>query len=224
MICGVAAPTARQLMRAYSDERPIGVASDVLGLDRDAARDHLQAFEAAGYLRRSERLSGAKDSWWVTTIRGDALAQASFGKPITRATATRNLALVIERVRAYNADPSRLLTVAEVAVFGSYLDPAAGHLGDLDLAVATVRRESDGERYVDKVLAYSQANGRYFGAFHEELFWPIRELLMILKKRSPAISITNEDVSRFTDRFETVYSVDNDPDAIPPPPGAVVER
>ena len=75
-----------------------------------------------------------------------------------------------------------------------------------------------------QLLPPVETSGRYFGAFHGELFWPTRELLMILKKRSPAISITNEDVSRFTDRFEAVYSVDNDPDAIPPRPGAVVER
>ena len=39
--------------------------------------------------------------------------------------------------RAYNADPARLLTVTEIVVFGSYLDPAVDLLGDLDLAVST---------------------------------------------------------------------------------------
>jgi len=46
---------------------------------------------------------------------------------------------VIEHARAYNADPARLLTVTEILVFGSYLDPAVDPLGDLDLAVSTVR-------------------------------------------------------------------------------------
>ena len=52
------------------------------------------------------------------------MAHASFGKPISRATATRILGQVIERARAYNTDPARLLTVTEIVVFGSYLDPA----------------------------------------------------------------------------------------------------
>ena len=118
---------------------------------------------------------------------------------------TRLLGQVIERARAYNADPARLLTVTEIVVFGSYLDPAVGLLGDLDLAVSTVRRDTDGQRYVDKVLEYARASGRSFSAFHDRLFWPARELRMILKNRSSAISITDEDIRRLTDRFEVVY-------------------
>ena len=57
--------------------------------------------------------------------QGQRASDASFGKPISRATATRLLGQVIERARAYNADPARLLTVTEIVVFGGYLDPAA---------------------------------------------------------------------------------------------------
>jgi hypothetical protein len=134
MICGVSAPVARQMMRAYYADHSIGVACDVLGLDQHAARNQLRAFEAAGYLERREMRSTAGDDWWATTIKGNALAQASFGKPISRATATRHLAQVIERARGYNADPARLLTIAEIAVFGSYLDPAVDRLGRTDTA------------------------------------------------------------------------------------------
>lgn len=223
-ICGVLAPAARQLMRAYYDDHSAGVACALLGLGRDAARDQLRAFAAAGYLRLVERESMALGERWVTTVRGNALAQASFGKPISRATAARHLAQVIERARGYNADPGRLLTISQIAVFGSYLDPAAERLGDLDLAVSVVRRDTDGDRYVDKVLTYTRASGRRFGAFLEQLFWPTRELRMILKNRSPVISITDEDISKLTDRFDIVYAVGEDPDAIQPPPDAVTQR
>ncbi len=219
-ICGLAAPTARQLMRAYYDDRPVEVACDVLGVNQDTARDQMRAFEAAGYVERSG-LAHARGDWWATTVKGNALANASFGKPISRATATRLLGQVIDRARAYNADPSRLLTVTEIVAFGSYLDPAVEPLGDLDLAVSTVRRDTDGQRYVGKVLEYARASGRSFSAFHDRLFWPARELRMILKNRSSALSITDEDVRKLTDRFEVVYAVGEDPDAIPPPPGAI---
>jgi hypothetical protein len=53
-ICGLAAPTARQLMRAYYDDRPVEVACDVLGVNQDAAQDQMRAFEAAG-IRRAQR-------------------------------------------------------------------------------------------------------------------------------------------------------------------------
>ena len=130
---------------------------------------------AARVMRRVEPgtlAHGAGDNWWATTVKGNALANASFGKPISRATATRLLGQVIERARAYNADPARLLAVTEIVVFGSYLDPAVDPLGDLDLAVSTARRDTDGQRYVDKVLEYARASGRSFSAFHDRLFWP----------------------------------------------------
>jgi len=47
---------------------------------------------------------------------------------------------------------------------------------------------------------------------------------MILKNRSPVISITDEDISKLTDRFEIVYAVGEDPDAIQPPPDAITQR
>jgi hypothetical protein len=138
-ICGLAAPIARQLMRVYFDDRPVEVAGDILGVSQDAARDQMRAFEAAGYVEPGGLAHGAGDDWWATTVKGNALANASFGKPISRATATRLPGQVVERARAYNADPARLLTVTEIVVFGSYLDPVVNLLGDLDLAVSTVR-------------------------------------------------------------------------------------
>jgi predicted nucleotidyltransferase len=217
VICGLPASAARQLMRAYQLDRPTGVACGVLGLNRISAEQQMQSFEAAGYVQRSTRVRGADDAWWVTTVKGNALAQASFGRPISRATATRLLGQVIERARAYNADPARLLTVARIAVFGSYLAPDDYPLGDLDLAVSVVPREADGQRHVERSLEYAETSGRDFKAFTDMLFWPERELQMILTSRSPAISITSEDITRFTGRFQLVYEVGDDPEAIPLP-------
>ncbi len=211
-------------MRAYFDDHSAEVASEMLGVDVGTARDQLLAFEAAGFVRRAENTISIPGERWVTTVQGNALAQASFGKPITRATAERHLAQVIGRAEAYNAAPEYLLTVAQIAVFGSYLDPGASRLGDLDLAVTAVRRETSGERHVDRVLEYGEASGRSFSTFVGQLSWPSRELRMILKNRSPAISITNEDISLLTGRFEIVYTVSSDPSAIQPPPDAMTER
>lgn len=216
VICGISAPMARGLMHQYRSARTVEIACGVLGVGQAAARDRLQAFEAAGYLIRDSRESPANGAWWVTTILGNALAHASFGKPVSRVTASRHLVQVVQRARAYNADSGRLLTIAEITVFGSYLDPAAGRLSDLDLAVSAVRRDSNKDLHVRKVLAYARASGRRFDAFHELLYWPARELQMILKNRSPAINITDEDIAKFTDRAEIVYALSDDPDAIHP--------
>lgn len=222
-ICGLAAMTARQLMRAYYNEHSSGVACEILGIDEDAARDQLRVFEKAGYIECIKPMPAAGDVWWVTTVKGNALAKAGFGKPVSRITATRLLAEVIERARTYNADAVRLLSIKEIVVFGSYLDSAIDTLGDLDLAVSTVRRDTTGQRYVDKVLDYTRASGRSFSTFHDRLFWPTRELFMILKNRSTTISISDEEVRNLTDRFEIVYAIASDPNAIPLPPEADAE-
>jgi hypothetical protein len=161
-------------------------------------------------------VSAPADISWLTTSRGNALAQARLGKAGRRVTAGRHLDQVVARARAYNADPGRLLTIARITVLGSCLDPAGCHGGRLDLAVSAIRRESDRDLYVRKVLAYARASGRRFGAFHELIYWPDQELRMVLKNRSPAISITDHDTSSLAGGLELVYAVSEDPDAIAP--------
>lgn len=214
VICGVPAPVARALMRRYHCASPVEIACDVLGAGQEEALNRLGAFEIAGYLKRDGSRFPASDAWWLTTIAGHALAQARFGKPISRVTASRHLVQVVDRARAYNADPGRLLTISEIAVFGSYLDGAAGCPGDVDLAVSVIRRDADRDQYVRKVLAYARASGRRFAAFHELLHWPARELRMILKNRSPAITVTDGDISQLTSCFEIIYAVSEDPGGV----------
>ena len=146
---------------------------------------------------------------------GDTLARATSGKP-GRATAGRRLEQVVARARAYNADPGRLLTIARITVLGNGLVPA-GCYSCLELAVLAVRREPDPDLYVRKVLAYARSSGRRFGAFHELIYWPDRELRMILKNRSPAISITDQSTGSLAGRLELVYTCENQ-GAIAPAP------
>ena len=50
---------------------------------------------------------------------------------------------IMHRATANCDNPAMLLTVTEIVVFGSYLDPAVDLLGDLGLAVSTARRDTD---------------------------------------------------------------------------------
>ncbi len=83
---------------------------------------------------------------WTTTVQGNAVAQASFGKPI----AERRPSVVSHRSsrgpRPTTPTPGCFLSVGRSG-FGSYLDPDIDRLGDLDLAVTVDRRETDGERH-----------------------------------------------------------------------------
>jgi hypothetical protein len=169
-------------------------------------------------------VSAPADVSWLTTGLGNAPARGSLGNPGRRVTARRQLEQVVARARAYNADPGRLLTIARITVLGGCPDPAGCHGGRLDLAVSAIRRESDRDLYVRKVLAYARASGRRFGAFHELIYWPDQELRMVLKNRSPAISITGQDTSSLAGRLELVYAVSEDPDAIAPAPAVQSRR
>jgi hypothetical protein len=76
-----------------------------------------------------------------------------------------------------------------------------------------------GRRITDpKVLSdYTRASGRSLGTYMDQLMWPLTELVQHLKKRPAFINITLEDITRITDRSETIYSIDVDSQAAPPP-------
>jgi len=95
-IAGLPAQAARELMRRFRSAQPEGVISEWIEPDGRSDAEIARALAADGWLKINvDDLDG--EAWWETTTRGNALAQASFGKPITRATAARHLAAVIER-------------------------------------------------------------------------------------------------------------------------------
>jgi predicted nucleotidyltransferase len=191
----------------------------IVGLDAATARDlacelrltkrqtDIDAVVPGGAATLRE-LQSAGDPWWVNTIAGNALAQASFSRPITRATAEHPLGEVLDRATRWNADPRPLVDVDEIVVFGSYLDPAAHNLGDLDLAVvltSCLPPDLDPEKHTAIALRYARSSGRRFSTLVDELCWPETEAIRTLRGRSPAINITTEDLRRLTDRARVVY-------------------
>ncbi|WP_426765023.1 hypothetical protein ACP3TD_01525 [Pseudarthrobacter sp. 1G09] len=100
---------------------------------------------------------------------------------------------------------------------GSYLNPETDPLGDVDIELTYGRKITDPKA----VSAYARASGRSFNTYLDQLMWPQTELVQHLKKRSAFSNITLEDITRFTDRSETIYSIDIDIDtdtkAVPPP-------
>lgn len=212
-IAGLQAELARAIVRKFgSREKVAEVVANLLegtGFEPEAV---LAGLEAAGYMRKI-RVDNDGDVWWDTTIQGNALAMASFGKPISRTTADRLVSGLLERAQAYNADPGKPLFINTLRVFGSYLNPEIDPIGDVDVELAYGRRITD-----QKALSsYSEASGRSFNTYVDQLLWPQTELARYLKNRSAFISITIEDITKITDRFETIYSIDGDSQATPPP-------
>jgi hypothetical protein len=123
LIAGLPASAARQfLRRVKNDEFEEEWALSLLDTpDIDKPSTTLGLFKAQGYIERTGNPDG-RYLWWRTTILGNALAMASFGRPISRRTAERLVAEMLERARDYNSDSSKPYYVQRLRVFGSYLD------------------------------------------------------------------------------------------------------
>lgn len=207
LVSGIDPEVARAVARlCHWDPVPSSYVAARQDVPEAVARGWLEALEEDDFLERSigRGWDGTKvvgQDEWTTTVRGGALAGASFLKPITRAKASILLDGLLKRARAYNADPDKPLWLDEITVFGSFLDPDAEDFGDLDIHYAFSRRYNDQER----ALAYARASGRRFSTFLEELLWPSKELSQVLKNRSGYISLTTEELAELTDRFEVVY-------------------
>lgn len=213
VIAGLPADRAREIVRRFRGREMTadGVADLIDGTGHEPATV-LAQLEAAGYMQKVA-VDHHGDTWWDTTIQGNALAMASFGKPISRKAADRLVSELLERAQAYNADPGKPLFLNSLRVFGSYLNPEIDPLGDVDIELTYGRRITDPK----VVSAYARASGRSFNTYLDQLMWPQTELVQHLKKRSAFINITLEDITHLTDRSETIYSIDADPQAAPPP-------
>ncbi|MFF5083860.1 hypothetical protein ACFY36_42990 [Actinoplanes sp. NPDC000266] len=215
VIAGLDAVTARDLARKLfrHEAFPIEVMARYRGCGQAEARDLLAALAEEGYVEPDPRSVNDTGQWWRTTVKGNALAQAGFGRPVSRAKAEELLAGVLARARAYNADPARLYAIASITVFGSYLDSAADRLGDVDLKVDVVPR-GNGEEFFRKVRKQGYENAAASASFMDELHWSSREPMKLLRNRSAYINLTDEDITALTDRYRVVYELATDPAAI----------
>lgn len=213
-VAGLPAPAARDFLRRvrltdFDEEWALSLLETLGATD---PKSTLDSFEGDRYIERADR-SPDGCRWWTTTTLGNALAMASFGKPITRRTADRLVAEMLDRARAYNSDPGKPSYVQRLRTFGSYLDQSVDPLGDVDVELVLGRRVNDPK----EVLRYATASGRSFPTYIDRILWPQTEAVQILRNRSAAINITTEDIEQLTDNVETVYSIYEDPSAVPPP-------
>jgi hypothetical protein len=212
-VAGLPAPAARDFLRRvrltdFDEEWALSLLETLGATD---PKSTLATFEGDRYIERAEH-SPTGCRWWATSTLGNALAMASFGQPITRRTADRLVTEILDRARAYNADPGKPSYVQRLRIFGSYLDRSVDPLGDVDVELVLGRRVNDPK----EVLRYANASGRSFPTYIDKILWPQTEAVQILRNRSAAISITTEDVEQLTDNVETVYSIYEDPGAVPP--------
>jgi len=167
----------------YSSFGPDGLAAYLVGTG--GAAEVMAGLLEAGYV---EPTDGGRHV--ELTQAGVRFTNASARPPVRRAVAERHLAAFLERVEAVNADDDLLYVVERVTLFGSMLDPSAAKVSDVDLCVELRPRypEDHSARSRARVEA-AAAGGRRFPNLTEQLFWPQREVELVLKARSPVLSV-----------------------------------
>jgi predicted nucleotidyltransferase len=120
---------------------------------------------------------------------------------ISRQSADKAIAALVERANAVDADPQYLYGVSRLAVFGSYLT-SKEKLGDIDIAVELGPKERHPPTHWKLVEEQRQAAPR--GSMIEQLYWPEHRVMTALRGRHPAFSLhTYDELERMEENFDT---------------------
>lgn len=201
---GIDPELARELARLARRARTVEEVAFRMRLTPCECRSALIGLRDAGYMVERRDRDGVVE--WQTTIAGNALAMASFAKPITRARADATLTGLLERAAKYNIDDTKPYVITQLIVFGSYCDPDVAQLGDLDIAIKFLPRGGPEWEEPQAMIDYGSRSGRTFSTFLDQLGWGQTELFQILRNRSGCINLTPEDVTTLTDRWQVVYT------------------
>jgi DNA-binding transcriptional regulator YhcF (GntR family) len=194
MIVGQPVLAIRKLLK-YVQRGPDGMLETIaqqLAVDISTAEQVYADLLREGYIEPSEPIGGYK--LWHNTHKGNALANASARKPISRRTAERVVEEFLQRVREINANSEYAYRVKQVIAFGSFLSDSPT-LGDVDLSIELEDRYQDThEREIGHKarIAAARKAGREFRDYMEMLLWPEQEVLLLLKNRSPSLSLHGE--------------------------------
>lgn len=128
------------------------------------------------------------------TEKGRRFGVATANPAISRQKAEQLLNDLIERAKHVNDTKKLVYFVESIKVFGSFLSQKE-ILGDLDVAVKLTRKcEADKFMKVSQQRIQLAINkGRRFSNYIEEIFWPHREVMLLLKARQKGLSLHDEE-------------------------------
>lgn len=202
LIAGHSALKVRNCLRRYRG-LPFNwrAAAISLKIDEAEARRDLRRLHKMNLIQPSEHQSGESIAY-TATLEGNALANASAARRISRATAERHLAAFLQRVKSVNRNTTYLHRVESAVVFGSFLTDKT-QLSDVDIALKLAPRIRDGKKFLRLTRLKVDEARRKGHTFHnviEELSWPEGEVLLVLKARSRVIALHDlESVSMMKD-------------------------
>ena len=194
-IADVAILKVRDLLRSVNNDNQWEDAFvvDRLKISPKKANRLINELNRRGYIE-PVRIYGKKQ-FYRKTLKGSTLGLASAAKPVTRKTANRVFSEFMDRVRQVNSDPSFLVKVKKVLVFGSYLTEAF-RINDIDVAVELPWKEDhpmvlkkDKAQLALNLSNIAEKKGKKFSSFIDRLEWPEHEVRLFLKSRSRTLSI-----------------------------------
>lgn len=189
IIAGQPALEIRKLFKNIHEHGSIDGIAKALNVNLEAAqRIQDQLFEEE-YIEFKDEFS-TETKYWHTTIKGNALINASARKPISRKTAEKIVAQFLGRVKDVNNNDYAYY-VTKVIIFGSYLSNSST-LGDVDFAIDLEFRTEDikiRREFLLKRAQIAREQGKSFRNFSEEIGWAQTEILRILKAHSSSISL-----------------------------------
>lgn len=196
VIAGQPALAIRKLLKR--EKGTIAIIAEVLDVDLVKARQVYQGLSDEEYIMPSDRPYEAEEGAWRTTRKGNALANATARKPITRRTAERLIQEFLHRVREVNACDDYVYRVKQVILFGSYLGDSLS-LGDVDLSLVLEFREHDPhqrDKQIEARINQALRNGKRFQNYTNQIFWPYTEVFSILKGHSPSLSLHDDQLEQ----------------------------
>jgi hypothetical protein len=211
-IAGIPAIKVRNYLRDVQSHRfDINNLSYGLKVSTRKAGLLMKELLARRYVEKAERLKFEKSQVYACTKYGAQFAAAMATKPVSRGTANRHIAELIERIRAVNVNPDYLVWVSRLIVFGSYLMDRES-INDVDVAVVLNRKERDGDKWLEAVLhraEQAEDAGRRFSTYDQKLGWDETEVMLFLKSRSRVLQFARPSVVEQLGCATRVYEFDS---------------
>ncbi len=192
IIAGYSALEVRDFLRRYRlTSFYIDAAEDALVLSPRTATTFINKLKGLEFIEELARNRWDGRRVFRLTTKGQALANASAGRPLLRKTAERLLAQFLERVQRVNSTQEYVYRVEHVVLFGSMLSDN-DRLGDVDVAVELQPKVDEDDAFQAWSMARrraAEAKGRNFRGVFDWATWPSQEIFLQLKARSSGLSL-----------------------------------
>jgi hypothetical protein len=134
-------------------------------------------------------------TYYGVSETGTRFVNATMLKRIDRVKVTKLIAELLERVKRINADNNLCHFINEIRLFGSATDSGAENFSDIDICYVMARRKLPPEQksWTDWNVARANLSGRTNMLFINKLYYGHTEVMRLLKKGSPYISLHDLD-------------------------------